>query len=122
MKKLIFISHPSGGLSENTRHVERIMQKLYTSKKISDEYCVVAGILNYGHMYSCEESGYLAGLDFCTDLLQRCDLMLLCGDWKTSRGCIAEKEFCDTHNIKYIEVPNENALNDILKYGINVKG
>lgn len=118
-KKLVYISHPSGGLESNTLKVEEIIKKIYKTKGVSDEYCIVSPIHCYGFMYSDYEDDYLKGLSFCIDLLQRCDLMLLCGDWRSSRGCKEEMAMCAKLNIPVYKIPNDKALDSWLDKATN---
>lgn len=106
-KKLLYISHPSGGLPENTEEIANIVRELYKNDEIYNNFCIVSPVHCYGFMYeeydSCEKD-YYKGLSFCTDLLLHCDVMLLTGNWKSSRGCNEEVNVCNKCNIPFIEV------------------
>lgn len=114
-KQLVYISHPSGGKPENTEKIANIVRKLYADDELFKQYCFVSPVHCYGFMYSEYESDYIKGLTFCTDLLEHCDIMLLCGDWKNSRGCTHEREICIEKNIPFVEVPDDKALNKIIE-------
>lgn len=49
----------------------------------------VSPIHNYGFMYM-DGDKYQEGLDICLDLLDHCDIVLMCGDYRNSRGCKGE--------------------------------
>lgn len=91
------------------------MHKLLKSEELYNKYCFVSPIHCYGFMY--EETDYSRGLSFCTDLLKHCDIMLLCGNWKDSRGCRAEMELCNRNNIKVLELPTDAELDNLIKLG-----
>lgn len=111
-KKLVYISHPSSGLEENTRKIEQYIRKLYQNDDIFDNFCIVSPVHCYGFMY--HDTEYFKGLSFCTDLLMHCDIMLLCGDWKNSTGCTKERELCIKYNIPFIEIDSVGTLDKML--------
>lgn len=116
-KKLLYISHPSKGLKENTLDVEKIISELYKSDMIYNNFCILSPIHNFGFMYSTTE--YWRGLSYCTDLLRYSHIMFLIGDWEESRGCREEVKICTEENIPYIYFPTSadliNSLNTNLK-------
>lgn len=93
---LIYISHPYGGIKSNRINVENIVTEL--SKK-QQENTYISPIHCFGFMYGT--GSYENGLEMCLNLLERCDKMLVFGDWKNSRGCTAEVLFAETHMIPY---------------------
>lgn len=115
MKKLVYVSHPSGGLEENKKEVEEIMSELHKHDEIISRYCFVSPIHNYGYMYN--DVDYRRGLDFCIDLLENCSLMLLCGKWTESRGCRAEVQTCRDEQIGVIEIDTVATLKEMLASG-----
>ena len=52
MKKMIYISHPSGGTIENYNDAQKCLDILLSSDKIYENYCVVSPIQCYGGMYN----------------------------------------------------------------------
>lgn len=100
MKKLVYISHPSSGLVENTKKVEKIIEKLYSDVNIRNNCIIVSPIHNYGFMYNSVD--YDTGLSFCTDLLERCDVMWVFGNWESSKGCKTEIALAKKIGIPYI--------------------
>ena len=111
-KKLIYISHPSGGLEENTKEIAEIVSELYKNEAIYNNFCIVSPVHCFGFMY--EDVEYYKGLSFCTDLLMHCDLMLLTGNYEQSRGCNVELNMCKNKNIPYIVIRTVEELKDKL--------
>lgn len=109
--KLVYIAHPYGGKPENAQAVKQIIEDLtegnhpllanhtiiamHTPDGIPSiellQAVYVSPIHQQGFMY--EGTPYLAGLQKCLELLRRCDVLLLCGDWQNSKGCLAEFGF-----------------------------
>jgi hypothetical protein len=116
MKKLIYLSHPSSGLEENTLDIEKVVRKLYQNDEVFDNLCVVSPVHCYGFMY--HDTEYFKGLSFCTDLLLHCDLMLVVGDWEKSTGCKAEIDICNKENIPYIFIDSSDNVDEELKNGL----
>ena len=120
MKKLCYISHPYGGLEENIKDIEKIVYELYKNDDVYDNYIIISPVHTFGFMYEMydnSEAQYLKGLSFCTDLLEHCDIMLVFGDYTTSRGCKAEIELCKKIEKDYEIVGNDidKAINILLK-------
>ena len=53
---------------------------------------------------------YTDGLNECLWLLERADEMWVCGDYRSSKGCQAEIEFCKSHKIPFTIKPNKNSV------------
>ena len=43
-------------------------------------------------------------------LLEKADEMWVCGDYRSSKGCQAEIEFCKSHKIPFTIKPNKNRV------------
>lgn len=57
---------------------------------LADENNVyLSPIHNFGFMY-LTGAEYQKGLNICLRMLEQCDVLVLCGDWKKSRGCRQE--------------------------------
>lgn len=100
MKKLVYISHPYGGNIENAKNIENIVKKIYESDRIYAEYCIVSPVHAFGFMYDAMD--YDKGIGICLDMLGKCDLMLVFGNWESSRGCNKEIRYCKDNNIPYM--------------------
>lgn len=124
--KLVYIAHPYGGKPENAKAVERIIEELNSgdhpmlTRKIpvfrtagewiqiiseiqADELIHAAyesPIHQQGFMY--EGVPYITGLQRCLRMLDTCNMLLLCGDWKHSKGCLAEFGFAMARHIPII--------------------
>ena len=118
--KLVYIAHPYGGKPENAKAVERIIEDLtagnhpllgnpiiialHASNGIPSiellQAVYVSPIHQQGFMY--EGTPYLAGLQKCLELLRRCDVLLLCGDWQNSKGCLAEFGFATARKMPIV--------------------
>lgn len=52
------------------------------------------------HAIRCpySKTDYILGLDYCLEMLRRCDGIVMCGKWKESIGCVSEymlaRELC----------------------------
>lgn len=120
MKKLLYLSHPSGGLEENTVDIEKVIRKLYKNDVIYDNFCIVSPVHCYGFMYNDNpdlEYDY-KGLSYCTDLLQHCDIMVVVGNWKESTGCREEVKLCKDINIPIIYIDNSDKVDYCLDNGL----
>ena len=100
--KLIYISHPYQMKEENKQKVEEIVRKL---AKKHPENTYLSPIHAVGFMY--DDFDYDTGLNMCLEILKRCDIMYVYGDWEDSRGCKAEIEFCKDNGIPY-KILHEN--------------
>lgn len=86
-KQLVYVAHPCGSLIRKNRKECRQIIKMLT-KNLGEKYVFISPILNFGHMYY--DVDYICGIETCIDLLQRCNILLLAGDWKNSKGCLCE--------------------------------
>jgi hypothetical protein len=93
---LIYVSHPYGGKEENKIKVEDIVRTLAINHS---ENTYVSPIHTFGFLYNVVS--YEAGLEYCFNLLDVCDKMLVFGDYASSRGCTAEILYCQEHYKPY---------------------
>lgn len=109
-KKLVYISHPvSGeGRSRNIKDIERIISALYEKEEISSRYCIISPV----HTFAYDEvlTKQERRMDFCIDLLEHSDMMLVFGDSETnsivnSPQCRTEIEYCKEHVKEYHVCP-----------------
>lgn len=84
--KLIYVAHPFGNLKDNKLKIDAIMEELVLS---DTDNAYVSPIHNFGFMY-LEGDEYQKGLNICLRLLEKSDVLVLAGNWKTSRGCVGE--------------------------------
>lgn len=118
--KLVYVAHPYGGDEKNARAVKQIIEDLtegshpllvspmvtalHKSEGIPSiellQAVYVSPIHQQGFMYA--GTPYLAGLQKCLELLRRCDVLLLCGDWQNSKGCLAEFGFATARKMPIV--------------------
>jgi len=99
---LIYISHPYGNNPENIKKVEEIIHRLV---KEHPENTYISPIHCFGFMYN--SVSYEAGLEMCLNLLDRCEKMMVFGNWQDSRGCNAEILHA-SYNHTCFEIVGEN--------------
>ena len=93
---IAYISHPyTGNEQENVKEAEIIAIRL--THRYQD-------IVFINPLSSMKHEG-LAGLDYstvinhCLALLRRCDVLIMTGEWRKSRGCLLEREFAHKNKI-----------------------
>ena len=90
---MIYLSHPYGGKKENANEVAEIMMKLMNDYPNLIFFSPI-------HNFPCYENiNYEIGLQRCIDFLPYCKSMIVTGDYKNSKGCLAEIQFCEKHKI-----------------------
>ena len=94
---LIYVSHPYQMKEENKLSAENIVRKLHFK---NPEHTYLSGLHPFYFMY--DEVDYETGINMCLEVLKRCDMMYVYGDWKNSRGCKAEIKFCEEYGIPYV--------------------
>lgn len=129
--KLVYVAHPYGSDEKNAQAVKQIIEDLtegnhpllvspmvtalHTSDGIPStellQAVYVSPIHQQGFMY--EGTPYLAGLQKCLELLRRCDVLLLCGDWQNSKGCLAEFGFAMARKMPIV-FENSNDYYDLI--------
>lgn len=94
-KKLIYVSHPFGGITSNLAKIENIIVKL---QKKYPKAVFISPVHCFGFMY--HTLSYEDGLDKCISLLAKCDSMIDCDRFRTSKGCAFERKYCIKHHKK----------------------
>ncbi len=90
-KPLIYISHPfltHGSPEDNLNAVNKVLSDLVLRYK--DQFIFISPIHNFGTLDG--KLNYEDGLKICLDLLERCDGIIMCGDYIHSNGCMKEME------------------------------
>lgn len=110
-KPMIYVAHPYGGKEANKQSVDTIMRELIQKDRSRIYF---SPIHNFGMLYFDTE--YEKGLNICLDVLDKCDVLVLCGNWRQSKGCIGEYAFAKAKNIKIYTVRDwKNKLNREIK-------
>lgn len=94
--KVIYISHPFQDKLSNLRDIENI---ILTFKKKYPTYLFLSPCHAFSFEYN--EVDYEEGIKQCLWLLQQADECWIFGDWKNSKGCNLEKEFCKQNGIHF---------------------
>lgn len=125
--KLIYIAHPYGGKPENIKVVDRIIEALNSGdhpmltckipafRMVTGEWIQITSEIQADELiratyespihqqgFRYEGVPYITGLQRCLRMLDTCDMLLLCGDWKHSKGCLAEFSFAMARHIPII--------------------
>lgn len=108
-KKLIYVAHPYGGKKSNREKIDVIMGDLVLNDTSHD---YVSTIHNFGYVYLTGDD-YQRGLDICLSLLGQCDILVLCPEWESSRGCKGEFEYAQKHGKAIFKLDEWKALNRI---------
>lgn len=98
-KPMIYVAHPYSGKDANKQSVDTIMRELIAK---DDSRIYFSPIHNFGMLYF--EKRYEKGLDICLDALDKCNALVLCGDWRHSKGCIGEYAFAKGRGISIYEL------------------
>lgn len=114
-KKLLYFSHPYGAKEENLIDIENCIRELYKNDSIFDKFIIVSPVHCFGFMY--EDTEYYRGLQYCTDLLYKCDSMIVVGDWTQSTGCKEEIRICNEIDKKYKIYNNISELKEAIENG-----
>lgn len=86
--KIIYVAHPYGGEESNKEKVEKYIEKFI---KEDENNVYLSPIHATGYQYFWVD--YEKGMEYCLEMLSRCDELWLCGDWENSRGCNMEFDF-----------------------------
>ena len=89
--RLIYVAHPFGStniscddvINSNQIAIDKIMKKLVLKDR-NNVY--LSPLHNFSMLYF--EKYYAKGLQICLDMLEKCSVLILCGDWQQSKGCI----------------------------------
>lgn len=95
--KTVYISHGYGGKEENKRKLDVIFHRLVQREP---QYLFISPVHAFGEVYA--DTDYVQGLNMCLSLLEHCDEMwVMDKNWRESRGCNVEIEYCRQHRIPY---------------------
>lgn len=95
-RKLIYVAHPYSNMMSNKKSVELIIKEL--SLRHPDNV-YISPIHTFGFLYTAVS--YELGMEYCKALLNKCDLVIFCPRWETSRGCNLEMQHCIDNKIPW---------------------
>lgn len=93
--RLIYVAHPYGGQEKNKKATEEIIKRLY---RLIPDKTFISPI--HGICCPYESVSFEDGIKYCLNLLGRCDLLMLTGEWEKSPGCNREKEYAERQGIR----------------------
>jgi len=96
---LTYVAHPYQNKASNKKSVELIIKELLF-RNPSKIY--VSPIHTFGFLYL--DVSYSEGMNFCYELLSKCDSAIFCKGWELSKGCRLEMEYCIENNVKWEEI------------------
>lgn len=101
---VIYLAHPFGGSFENqilSRNLARALTKEYP------EATFINPLDNFIYMDRRSEEEILAAERY---ILAKCELLLLTGRWRESRGCRSEKNYAETLGIPIAQLTEDRTL------------
>lgn len=101
---VVYLAHPFGGSFENqilARNLARWLTKEYP------EATFINPLDNFIYMDRRSEEEILAAERF---ILAKCELLLLTGRWRESRGCRSEKNYAETLGIHIAQLNEDRTL------------
>ncbi|WP_302154882.1 DUF4406 domain-containing protein [uncultured Dialister sp.] len=98
-----YMAHPYGGKKENIEKACDMAEKL---ADLHPHMSIINPLDNFRYLEYFGERDILAREK---QVLERCDVLIMTGDWRTSPGCMGEASFAYAHNIPIIEPDKESA-------------
>lgn len=98
-----YMAHPYGGKKENIEKACNMAEKLAGRHP---RMSIINPLDNFRYL---EYFGERDILERGKQVLERCDVLIMTGDWKTSPGCMGEFSFAYNHGIPIIEPDEESA-------------
>lgn len=95
-EKVVYLSHPYGGKETNAKEIDLCQIML---AELHPDWLIINPVAAFGKLYDCTE--YEQGLKMTMYLLSAlADEMIVCSDdYRESKGCMAEIEFCEQYGI-----------------------
>lgn len=98
-----YMAHPYGGKKANIEKACDMAEKL---ADLHPHMSIINPLDNFRYLAYFGERDILAREK---QVLERCDVLIMTGDWRTSPGCMGEASFAYAHNIPIIEPDKESA-------------
>ena len=98
--KLAYVAHPYTGYEETApKQVEKIIREL---RKKNHEVTYISPVNSFAHFG--DTVSYDDMMMMCFNLLQKCDVLILAGNWRNSVGCKLERMLAENLAIEIVEV------------------
>lgn len=98
-----YMAHPYGGKAENIEKACNMAEKLAGRHP---RMSIINPLDNFRHL---EYFGERDILEREKQVLERCDVLIMTGDWRASPGCMGEFSFAYHHGIPIIEPDEKDA-------------
>lgn len=98
-----YMAHPYGGKKVNIEKACDMAEKL---ADLHPHMAIINPLDNFRYLAYFGERDILAREK---QVLERCDVLIMTGDWKASPGCMGEFSFAYNHDIPIIEPDEESA-------------
>ena len=98
-----YMAHPYGGKKVNIEKACDMAEKL---ADLHPRMAIINPLDNFRYLAYFGERDILAREK---QVLERCDVLIMTGDWKASPGCMGEFSFAYNHDIPIIEPDEESA-------------
>ena len=98
-----YMAHPYGGKAENIEKACDMAEKL---ADLHPRMAIINPLDNFRYLAYFGERDILGREK---QVLERCDVLIMTGDWKASPGCMGEASFAYAHDIPIIEPDEESA-------------
>lgn len=98
-----YMAHPYGGKEVNLYKARDMAKKL---ADLHPYMAIINPLDNFRYLANFGERDILGREK---QLLERCDVLIMTGDWKASPGCMGEASFAYAHDIPIIEPDEESA-------------
>lgn len=103
-----YMAHPYGGKAEN---IEKACDMAGKLAELHPHMAIINPLDNFRHLAYFGDLAYFGESDILElekQVLVRCDVLIMTGDWRASPGCMGEFSFAYHHGIPIIEPNEEN--------------
>lgn len=95
---LYYLAHPYTGNTLTHESNNVLVCTNYMNKLLDKGYIVYAPIIMTHEAHLLSERKYDFWINFNKPFMKRCDALILCGNWKESKGCMMELKYFRKHN------------------------
>lgn len=97
--RMYYVSHPFTGDEEWNKKDAR--EQVARLKKENPQYLFINPLDAFTY---AEDLTYEEIIKQCLELVQKCDGLVLTGDWKKSRGCLLERKEAEQYGLEIIDL------------------